>query len=421
MVTFYVKDKKQEYASIRCSVQPKGLKRFHFTVPNTKIKTSEWDEGRMKTGRGKQENSYVQNDLNRLKEKIENFYSEYYRNYNKYPSQITFQSYLKTNKSTADYFSKNPRVKLVDYIKEKTDQRINGQELTKGKKFSPGTINCYNSLILALENFQDFNRKKHYYLDDMLSKELIYEFENYLTNVLKMHKNTIQGRLKTLKTFLQLAVNDNLIDFNPFKKYNIVLTTEESDVIVFSEEDLEALEGLDFSDNPFYDKIRDQYLIYVWSGIRKSDLKNFLSVINPTTKSYEFRSSKTGELNEIPAFDTLKRLGQKYNYQFPQPVHDTIVLREIKEICKLIPSMCVPVEKKYTKGGVEVREIKKKYELVVIHTARRTLATILVDRGLPYHLVMKITGHKKITTLQKYIKSKTDLDLMLKIGNGGRT
>ena len=83
--------------------------------------------------------------------------------------------------------------------------------------------------------------------------------------------------------------------------------------------------------------------------------------------------------------------------------------------------MCIPVDKKYTKGGIEVREIKKKYELVVIHTARRTLATILVDRGLPYHLVMKITGHKKITTLQKYIKSKTDLDLMLKIGNGRRT
>ena len=46
--------------------------------------------------------------------------------------------------------------------------------------------------------------------------------------------------------------------------------------------------------------------------------------------------------------------------------------------------------------------------MVVIHTSRRSLATILADRGLPYHQLMKITGHKKLTTLQKYIKSDTD-------------
>jgi hypothetical protein len=49
---------------------------------------------------------------------------------------------------------------------------------------------------------------------------------------------------------------------------------------------------------------------------------------------------------------------------------------------------------------------------------RRTLGTILVDAGLPCHQVMKITGHKKLTTLQKYIKSEADVDGMLAVGNG---
>lgn len=49
---------------------------------------------------------------------------------------------------------------------------------------------------------------------------------------------------------------------------------------------------------------------------------------------------------------------------------------------------------------------------------RRTLATQLIDAGLPYHQVMKITGHKKLTTLQKYIKSEADVDGMLAVGNG---
>lgn len=79
--------------------------------------------------------------------------------------------------------------------------------------------------------------------------------------------------------------------------------------------------------------------------------------------------------------------------------------------------MTVFVEKKYTKAGREVRERKPKHDLVVIHTARRTLATLLVDNGLPYHQVLKITGHKKLSTLQKYIKSSADTNLMLEVGN----
>lgn len=75
------------------------------------------------------------------------------------------------------------------------------------------------------------------------------------------------------------------------------------------------------------------------------------------------------------------------------------------------------VEKKYTKGGINQREIKNKFELVCIHTARRTLATQLYEHGLPLAQIMKITGHKKLSTLQKYIKSDSDIEMMLEVGN----
>jgi site-specific recombinase XerD len=58
----------------------------------------------------------------------------------------------------------------------------------------------------------------------------------------------------------------------------------------------------------------------------------------------------------------------------------------------------------------------KKYERVVIHTARRTLATQMVEHGLAYKQVMKITGHKKLTTLQKYIKNDSNIEQMLEVG-----
>jgi hypothetical protein len=62
--------------------------------------------------------------------------------------------------------------------------------------------------------------------------------------------------------------------------------------------------------------------------------------------------------------------------------------------------------KKLTKGGKKVCEYLKKHQKILIHTTRRTLAILL------------ITGHKKLTTLQKYIKSEADVDGMLEVGNG---
>ncbi len=57
-------------------------------------------------------------------------------------------------------------------------------------------------------------------------------------------------------------------------------------------------------------------------------------IINPTTKIYSFRAEKTSEICKIPAYDTLRRLGAKYDYTFPEPYCDTIILEQIKNICQ---------------------------------------------------------------------------------------
>jgi integrase len=418
MVSFYIRNKKAKTGSIRCCVQPKGQKRFSFTVANSKIELSEWGSGQMKTGKGKQSNSQVQNRLNRLRELTETFYKEYFDKFHISPTQEIYLDFLRSEMTNEEFFKRPGKTKLLDLVERITQRREIGKELHKGQEFSYATIESYNSLILSLKQFQIHKRKKHFLLEEWLRMDLIEEYEQYLTNDCQMSLNTIHNRLKVLKAFLQVGVNEDLIPFNPFKKFKKVLYTEDSDVVVFSKQELKELEELDFSDNLYYDRVRDQYLLYLWSAVRKSDLKNFVRVINPSTKSYKFRAEKTGEVCEIPAFDTLRRLGAKYNYDFPRPYSDTIILEEIKNICKLIPSMNITVEKKFTRGGKKVREYKKKYEMIVIHTARRTLATLLVDAGLPYHQVMKITGHKKLTTLQKYIKSEADVDRMLAVGNG---
>ena len=69
-----------------------------------------------------------------------------------------------------------------------------------------------------------------------------------------------------------------------------------------------------------------------------------------------------------------------------------------------------------TKGGRNKRDLLKKYERIFIHTARRTLATVLDQNGICHTQIMKITGHKKSLTLKRYVKSGTVINKMLEIG-----
>ena len=67
--------------------------------------------------------------------------------------------------------------------------------------------------------------------------------------------------------------------------------------------------------------------------------------------------------------------------------------------------------------GARIINKKGSYYMVHIHTARRTLATRLFTRNLDTLQIMKITVHKKLSTLQKYVKSDINIPRMLEVGN----
>lgn len=416
MISFYLRDKGRELTSVYCSINSPGQKRICLAVPNCKINPKDWEKGSMKTGRGRIENGRVQDKLDNFKKVVNEFYDQYHQFYSKYPTEKQLYEFLNSEKSIVSYFNLREKIVIVDLFDRIIQRRETGKELNRGKKFSYQSITLYKSTLKAIKGFQTWKDRKKIYVEEFESKKMIEDFEIYLTTELDMMINTIGNKMKTLKSFLQIAWSDGIIHYNPFKKHGIQIYTEETDAVVFTKEEMLELEELDLSDNPYHERVRDQYLIYLWSGIRKSDLRNLLAVVNPHSDSFTFRSEKTGELCTIPAFDTLKRVAEKYNYTFPEPVSDNDVLREIKVICKRLTTMNNNVEKKYTRGGQKRRDIKKKYELVVIHTARRTLATQLVEHGLPYEQVMRITGHKKLSTLQKYIKSNSNIEQMLEVG-----
>jgi site-specific recombinase XerD len=403
-VTFFIKSKTKEKSSIGVSINYDGMERIVLTLPNLQVSPKEWENGGMKLTRGKQENSYIQSDLNEFQNKVDRFYREFRRINESNPTKDDIVTYLKSDTKLEDYFKPKNTILMIPMIWKTIKERMNGEELNNGKRFERGTIDNYESLIREFERFQKYRRKGITNVE-IVTREFILSFENYLTNVMNLKLNTVGDRLKNLKTFINLYTKRGILPHNPFIKYSIKIPKEKSTSIALDNDELNDMYELDLSDNPQRELIRDQFLVLCWTGLRISDFSQFNSFERGDDEIITLHNKKTGSEIHIPIFPMAKRILDKYNGRFPKMVNEQTMNEEIKEIGKLVPGLNRSIQIKYTKGGLEIKETLKRYQLLVLHCARRTLATKLVmELGIDLKTVCLITGHKSIVTLEIYLK-----------------
>lgn len=358
----------------------------------------------MKLTRGKQENSYIQNDLNEFQNKVDRFYREFRRVNESNPTKEDIVTYIKSDSKLEDYFKPKNTILMIPMIWKTIKERETGEELNNGKRFERGTIDNYESLIREFERFQKY-RKKGITNVEIVTREFILSFENYLTNVMNLKLNTVGDRLKNLKTFLSLYSKRGFLPHNPFIKYSIKIPKEPSTSIALDNDELKDMYELNLSENPQWELIRDQFLVLCWTGLRISDFSQFNSFDRGDDEIITLHNKKTSTEIHIPIFPVAKRILNKYNGRFPKMINEQTMNEEIKEIGKLVPGLNRSIQIKYTKGGVEVKETLKRYQLLVLHCARRTLATKLVtELGIDLKTVCLITGHKSVVTLEIYLK-----------------
>jgi integrase len=75
-------------------------------------------------------------------------------------------------------------------------------------------------------------------------------------------------------------------------------------------------------------------------------------------------------------------------------------LKELGKVCHIDEQVQIV---KYV-GSKRIQLVKPKYELITTHTARQTFVTQSLERGIRPEIIMKITGHKDIKTMMKYVK-----------------
>ncbi|MEM4260944.1 MAG: tyrosine-type recombinase/integrase [Candidatus Woesearchaeota archaeon] len=177
-------------------------------------------------------------------------------------------------------------------------------------------------------------------------------------------------------------------------------------ILVLSEEELEILKNTKF-ENPKLERTRDLFILQTYVLLRLSDFKELgnynYDIINKQIFKYQ---TKTGDSVTIPLPTTAIEILKKYDYQMPR-ISGQKYNENIKDMFKELGYDNLIEEVSYS-GNQKIVTRKPRYEFMSSHTARRTGITLLIKRGVPVNIIMKISGHRTIEALMSYIRITKD-------------
>ena len=194
---------------------------------------------------------------------------------------------------------KQPKVYLFDYVNSCC------RKWDKIKKGS--TIRIYISQLDKLKGFTGN------ILLSQVDNNFLYSYYSHLSN-LGNSKNTIWSSFKFLRTILNDAVKNDLLDKSPFKKFDMPKYEEVNKTYLLPDE-IKRIEKF-LSKNCPEDLlfVGTWFLIQCYTGLRLSDIKAF-SKQNIHGGRLVVQTEKTGEIIGLPVDEKLKKLFERVNYK----------------------------------------------------------------------------------------------------------
>ncbi|TDK47989.1 site-specific integrase [Algoriphagus formosus] len=271
----------------------------------------------------------------------------------------------------------------------------------------PGTLKNYETSKKYLLTYLEKSLKKKDISFQMVDYKFIMGFESFLrrhkpTNHQRpLQHNGILKHMERFKKILNLAVKMDLLEKNPFDKYQFKYKRFDRDYL--EDEELERLEEKVFS-NQRLNLVRDLFVFSCYTGLAYIDVST-LSRQSLVKSQGEYwintERTKTNTPIKIPVLPKAMELINKYK-DHPRAVSNDL----------LLPVLSNQKLNSYLKEIADLCEIDKNLSF---HVARHTFATtVTLKNGVPMETVSKLLGHNKISTTQIYarvveVKVKEDM------------
>lgn len=294
------------------------------------------------------------------------------------------------------------RMNLIEFIRLVIRDSSEGIRITHdGKKLSAITVKGYLTTLNHLIQYQGKTSLSINF--DQIDLKFYKGFTNYMHEK-NYSTNTVGKNIKNIKVFMKEAFKRGLTTNKFYEDEDFRVIEENTEQIYLTDEEILKLYNLELKDNERLDKVRDIFIIGCYTGLRFSDLSQIREehFIADNTR-LRIKTIKTGEIVEIPLHWAIKELHKKYNGKIPRSISNQKMNKYLKELCQ-IAGINETVRLAKTKGGLRVDISYKKYELVTVHSARRSFSTNMYLAGVPSISIMKITGHRTEKAFMRYIK-----------------
>ncbi len=401
---FYLerKELKSTEKAIYCYIR--GFQKNKAIILNTgqKINPLFWDKekeraierGNKKYIGAKELNAFLNSYDEEIKRTIRSFLSDSLTADHEQIRIAVLERFGKSKKNQLSFFDA-----LDEFIKVRT------------KDLSYDSIRKFTTIKNHLINYEKKERSELSFSQINL---IFYDkFLSYLIEDKNMVNNSAFKIIGLLKIFLNWAYERGINKYQDFKKFRI--KEDKVDIITLTNDEIEKIKKLDFSENPRLGKARDLFLFGCYTGGRFADL-NKIDWADIRNDTWSLRPGKTRDILEIPLlYDSLAILEKYKHSEYPLPRLSNQKLNVyIKEVCELAEINDM-IKTTHYRGSVAVVREEPKFNFISAHTARRTFITNSLLNGVKAEVVMSISGHSNYRTFKKYLNiTRKDKEVELK-------
>jgi integrase len=324
-----------------------------------------------------------------IKSDIKNIEKRYELDKIQYSSSMVIDTLKQT--STAKTKKDEHRDLLFDFIDKYIVDHSSSREA--------GSLSVYKSVKNHLLAYQ--SKTQHKVRFETIDYTFFQRFQSFMIEQGNLNNTTIAKALSTLKTFLTYARKSGIKVNDGYKDFTI--KREKLEVIALNEAEFSSLLKMDLNKNKRLDQVRDIFCFSCASGLRISDMQQLKrehikgDYISLTVK--KTKSELTIPLNSI----TYGILSKYKEHIQPLPLISSQKLNVyIKELCKKA-DINDPIEIVRFRGTKRETTTYPKYELIHLHTGRKTFCTLSLEKGMSAEQVMSISGHTDYKSFKRYV------------------
>lgn len=308
---------------------------------------------------------------------------------NQYKNELIYNRQIITAKKLMSHILGKTKEKksVLEEFQLHNDQML---ALVKRGEYAIGTHVRFEISKKHVKEFMSFK----YNIEDMdfseLNLEFVKDYEFYLKTVKNISNNTALKYITNFKKIVLIAVDKELINTDPFKRFKTRKIRIQKKPLTGSE--LSILEKHIFSTNRL-GVVRDVFVFQCYTGLayidvynlKKEDIKEGIDGEQWILKERQ----KTGSPINIPLLPKAAEILERYK-SHPLCLERASVLpvssnQKMNEYLKEIAALC----------GIT--------SALNTHKARRTFgSTITLNNNVPIHVVKEMLGHQSVSQTEEY-------------------